>query len=184
MLGILFAALLFYVGYNMIRRGMQEEVLSQGNLTNSDGGHPRIFLEGSFYDSSLNRVVNYQVRRIPQGLGAGLLAGGLSGLLGIGGSVVQVPVMNLLMGVPIKAAIGTGSFIVGITALGGALVYCLNGYVYPVIVAPVAIGAFLGASLGSKLAPKAKGIMLRRLFGVIIFITAVVMILKAAGVGL
>jgi uncharacterized membrane protein YfcA len=84
--------------------------------------------------------------------------------------------MNRLMQMPIKAAIGTSSFIMGITALGGALVYCLHGYVYPVVVAPVVIGAFLGALLGSKLAPKANA--------VIIFVTAVVMIARAVSVGL
>lgn len=184
-LGILFAALLFFVGSDMMvgRLGMQEEVLSEEGTKAPSNASSRISLHGSYYDPSLNRVVSYGVTRLPYGLGAGLLAGGLSGLLGIGGGVIQVPAMNRLMQMPIKAAIGTSSFIMGITALGGVLVYCLNGYVYPVTVAPVVIGAFLGAQLGSRLAPKAKGIVLRRLFAVIIFITAAVMIAKGVSVG-
>lgn len=179
-LAILFAALLFYVGYRMMVRqpAMQEEDLSQQDARGSDDANSAIALYGSFYDPGLNEVVSYRVRRLPQGLGAGLLAGGLSGLLGIGGGIIQVPAMNRLMQMPIKAAIGTSSFIMGITALGGSLVYCLHGYVYPVIVAPVVIGAFLGAQLGSRLAPRAKGTVLARTFAVIVFVIAAIMIAR------
>lgn len=179
-LAILFAALLFYVGYRMMVRqpAMQEEDLSQQDARGSDNANSAIALSGSFYDPGLNEVVSYRVRRLPQGLGAGLLAGGLSGLLGIGGGIIQVPAMNRLMQMPIKAAIGTSSFIMGITALGGSLVYCLHGYVYPVIVAPVVIGAFLGAQLGSRLAPRAKGTVLARTFAVIVFVIAAIMIAR------
>ncbi len=179
-LAILFAALLFYVGYRMMVRqpAMQEEDLSQQDARGPDNANSAIALSGSFYDPGLNEVVSYRVRRLPQGLGAGLVAGGLSGLLGIGGGIIQVPAMNRLMQMPIKAAIGTSSFIMGITALGGSLVYCLHGYVYPVIVAPVAVGAFLGAQLGSRLAPRAKGTVLARTFAVIVFVIAAIMIAR------
>lgn len=185
-LAILFAVLLFYVGYRMMMpgRGVEEDVLSQQDARGPSNANSRIALSGSFYDPSLDGVVSYRVRRLPQGLGAGLLAGGLSGLLGIGGGVIQVPAMNRLMQMPMKAAIGTSSLIMGITALGGCLVYCLQGYVYPIMVAPVVIGAFLGALLGSRLAPKAKGIVLRRLFAVIVFIMAAIMIARGVTGGL
>ena len=185
-LAILFAALLFYVGYRMMIRqpAMQEEDLSQQDAKGPDDADSAIAIYGSFYDPGLNEVVSYRVKRLPQGLGAGLLAGGLSGLLGIGGGIIQVPAMNRLMQMPIKAAIGTSSFIMGITALGGSLVYCLHGYVYPVIVAPVVIGAFLGAQLGSRLAPRAKGIVLARTFAVIVFVIAAIMIARGVTGGL
>jgi uncharacterized membrane protein YfcA len=185
-LAILFAALLFYVGYRMMVRqpAMQEEDLSQQDARGPDNADSAIAIYGSFYDPGLNEVVSYRVKRLPQGLGAGLLAGGLSGLLGIGGGIIQVPAMNRLMQMPIKAAIGTSSFIMGITALGGSLVYCLHGYVYPVIVAPVVIGAFLGAQLGSRLAPRAKGIVLARTFAVIVFVIAAIMIARGVTGGL
>jgi uncharacterized membrane protein YfcA len=185
-LAILFAALLFYVGCRMMVRqpAVQEEALSQRDERGPDNANPTVALYGSFYDPGLNEVVSYRVKRLPQGLGAGLLAGGLSGLLGIGGGVIQVPAMNRLMQMPIKAAIGTSSFIMGITALGASLVYCLHGYVYPVIVAPVAIGAFLGAQLGSRLAPRAKGIVLARTFAVIVFVIAAIMIARGVTGGL
>lgn len=185
-LGILFAALLLYVGYDMMvgRHGMQEEVLSKEDTKIPNNANSRIPLYGSFYDPSLDGMVSYRVRRLPHGLGAGLLAGGLSGLLGIGGGVIQVPAMNRLMRMPMKAAIGTSTFIMGITALGGSLVYCLHGYVYPVIVAPVAVGAFLGAQLGSRLAPRAKGTVLARTFAVIVFVIAAIMIARGVTGGL
>src|SRR5690349_23143881 len=47
----------------------------------------------------------------------------LSDLLGVGGGIIQVPVMNLLMGVPLKVATGTSNYLIGITAVASTLIY-------------------------------------------------------------
>ena len=56
-------------------------------------------------------------------MGVGVGAGVISGMLGVGGGVVMVPAMNLLMRVPVKAAVGTSTFMVGITSVATAFVF-------------------------------------------------------------
>jgi uncharacterized membrane protein YfcA len=181
-LSALFGLVLIYVAYTMVVRRyvMSEDVLSVDNSVAPDS--LSCSLADSYYDQNLGKVVSYKVNRIPAGLGAGFFAGILSSLLGIGGGIIKVPVMHLVMGLPMKATIATSAFMVAMTTAVGALLYQHNGYIYPFIVAPLVIGAVIGARLGVELTKRARGIVLRRIFGVFLFLVAVLMFLKTANV--
>ena len=84
-------------------------------------------------------------------MGAGLLAGATSGMLGVGGGVIKVPVMNTCMCVPMKAATATSNFMIGVTALAGAVVYYSYGLISPVLAATVAVGVIVGSFIGTRL---------------------------------
>ena len=58
----------------------------------------------------------YLVDRLRFGASAALFAGVVSALLGVGGGIVKVPLMNLAMGVPLKVATATSNMMIGITA--------------------------------------------------------------------
>jgi uncharacterized membrane protein YfcA len=139
-------------------------------------------LGASFRDRSLEATVSYRVRRLPFGLGASLLAGGVSGLLGVGGGFLQVPVMALTMGVPIRAAVSTSSCMLGATAAAGAVVYFARGLVDPVTAVPVVLGVIVGAYVGSRVAQRVRSSVLTLLLAFVLFALAVQMILAAAGV--
>ena len=96
----------------------------------------------------------YEPQRYPLGLGASLVAGGLSGLLGIGGGPIKVPVMYLFMNVPLMVATATSNFMIGVTAAASAIVYYRRGDILVEIAAPLAVGVFLGSLLGARLAPR------------------------------
>jgi uncharacterized protein len=96
----------------------------------------------------------YEPKRYPLGLGASLVAGGLSGLLGIGGGPIKVPVMYIFMDVPLMVATATSNFMVGVTAAAGAIVYYRRGDILVEIAAPLAVGVFLGSLLGARMAPR------------------------------
>jgi uncharacterized membrane protein YfcA len=96
----------------------------------------------------------YEPRRYPLGLGASLIAGALSGLLGIGGGPIKVPVMFIFMNVPLMVATATSNFMIGVTAAASAIVYYRRGDIQPQIAAPLAVGVFLGSLLGARLAPR------------------------------
>jgi uncharacterized protein len=96
----------------------------------------------------------YEPQRYPLGLGASLLAGGLSGLLGIGGGPIKVPVMLIFMNVPLMVATATSNFMIGVTAAASAIVYYRRGDILVQIAAPLAVGVFLGSLLGARLAPR------------------------------
>ncbi|RLE63034.1 MAG: sulfite exporter TauE/SafE family protein [Thermoprotei archaeon] len=120
-------------------------------------------------------------RRLYLGMLASFLAGMLSSLVGIGGGTVKVPIMYLILGLPVKTSIATSAFMIGITSSTGALVYLFKGLTEPTIAAIIVVGIFLGAQLGSHLALKIKGVMLRRIFGVLLFLLSIRMILKSIG---
>jgi hypothetical protein len=181
----IFGIALIGIGYSMLRHQLAiERAPSLQNSSGTSATSSWSSLGASFYDRSLCQVVTYRVIRVPQGWGINLLVGIASSLLGVGGGIFNIPVMNLVMRVPIRAAMATNSFTVGITALAGACIYYFHGYVYPLTVAPVMIGAFIGALLGAQLVQRAKSIMLRRIFAIVMFILAILMLLKAANIGL
>lgn len=96
----------------------------------------------------------YEPQRYPLGLGASLIAGALSGLLGIGGGPIKVPVMFIFMNVPLMVATATSNFMIGVTAAASAIVYYRRGDIRPEITAPLAVGVFIGSLLGARLAPR------------------------------
>jgi len=96
----------------------------------------------------------YEPQRYPLGLGASLVAGALSGLLGIGGGPIKVPVMYIFMNVPLMVATATSNFMIGVTAAASAIVYYRRGDILVEDAAPLAVGVFLGSLLGARLAPR------------------------------
>ncbi len=113
----------------------------------------------------------YQVRRYGLGLGASLVAGGFSGLLGIGGGPIKVPVMYLFMGVPLRVATATSNFMIGVTAATSAYIYYGRGDVNLAAAAPLVAGVFLGSITGARLAPRVRSsYVLFLLIGVTLFL--------------
>jgi uncharacterized membrane protein YfcA len=104
-------------------------------------------LGGRFYEDESGREVVYRVRRLPVALGVSLASGVISGLLGIGGGILQVPALNAWCGVPMRAAAATTAAMIGLTALGSAPIYYARGH----IVASMAAAAVLGVLAGSRM---------------------------------
>ncbi|MCL5676651.1 MAG: sulfite exporter TauE/SafE family protein [Firmicutes bacterium] len=134
-----------------------------------------------FHDPSLGREVAYKVRNLPAGLGASFIAGNLSGLLGVGGGLIKVPVMTLLMNVPFKAAAATSNFMIGVTAVASAFIYYSEGLVNPLITSAVALGVFAGATFGAGWAPKLSSRLLVQVFSVVLVAEALLMSAQALG---
>ncbi|MGO8685186.1 MAG: sulfite exporter TauE/SafE family protein [Thermoleophilia bacterium] len=123
--------------------------------------------------------VTYGVRRLPLGMVASFFAGNVSGLLGVGGGVIKVPVMTQVMGVPMKAAFATSNFMLGVTAATSAALYFGRGFVEPYTAVPVALGVLVGAQVGPRLATRMQARSLRILFQVLLVVFAVQMVGKA-----
>jgi uncharacterized membrane protein YfcA len=123
----------------------------------------------------------YALRNFGLGAAGSVGAGVVSALLGIGGGLVKVPVMHLIMGVPLRVATATSNLMIGVTASASAVIYLLRGEIDPYIAGPTAIGVFLGATLGSRTAHRIDLRVLRILFVVVLFYTAVQMARRAVG---
>ena len=114
----------------------------------------------------------YAVRNLGRGIVGSLFAGVVSALLGIGGGLIKVPLMNLAMGVPLRVATATSNMMIGITASASAIIYLLRGGIDPYVAGPTAVGVFVGASIGSRTAQRVDVRVLRMLFVVVLLITA------------
>ena len=87
--------------------------------------------------------------------------------------------MNLSMGVPLRVATATSNMMIGITASASAVIYVIRGGIDPYVAGPTAIGVFVGATVGSRLAHRVDVRLLRLLFVVVLLYTAIQMLLRA-----
>lgn len=110
-----------------------------------------LHLNGIFHDPAARRDVEWRVHRTPAGLVAFAGIGLLAGLFGLGAGWANVPVLNLLMGAPLKLSVGTSGFLLSVVDTSAAWVYINRGAVLPVLVAPSIVGVMLGAKIGARL---------------------------------
>jgi len=174
-LAIAFSAVLIYSSYYMMKRPEVTIHSKRGDLCRR--------LDSSYLDPQTGEWVEYEVHNLPRGLIASFGAGNMSGMLGVGGGIVKVPAMNVWMGIPMKVSTSTSNFMIGVTAVAGALVLYVNGLIPPILAATVALGVFAGASLGPKIVKRTAGRALRRYFAIVLIIMAIFMILEALGLG-
>jgi len=97
---------------------------------------------------------HYELHHWPAGMAVSSLAGMVSGLLGVGGGFIKVPVMYAIMGAPLGVATATSNFMVGITAAASVFVYYGRGDIHPLVVIPTALGVFAGAMVGVYVLPR------------------------------
>lgn len=135
-------------------------------------------LEGSYFDIAENRVVEYHATgAIPGGLG--MMAAGLAaGMLGIGAGAFKVTVQENILKMPIKVSSATSNFIIGMTALAATSVYLFSGFLNLSLMAPMAVGATVGAIIGGRTLNRLNNKILRSLFFVIITFLIIQMIYK------
>ncbi len=96
------------------------------------------------------------------------MAGLTSGIFGIGGGVIKVPIMTYIMKLPIKTAVATSSFMVGLTAASGEIVYLTKGLTDPLTATLLSIGIIPGAILGAKCLKKTKPKYVKIVFGAVL----------------
>ncbi len=171
----LFAILLVYAAVSMVR-GRSTDPPTDGGPVAADGSDSSI----PFPRSALVGP-GYEARRLGFGLIGSLFAGVVSALLGVGGGIVKVPLMNVAMHVPLRIATGTSNLMIGVTAAAGALVYLARGGIDPLVAAPTAIGVFAGASVGSRISHRIDARILRALFVIVMLYTAALMAGRALG---
>jgi len=103
---------------------------------------------GRFFDEESHQEVVYRTRNLPIAIGVSLLAGSVSGLLGIGGGILQVPALNAWCGVPLRVAAATSAVMIGVTAVASAPIYYVRGDVVPPLAAAAVIGVLIGSRFG------------------------------------
>jgi uncharacterized membrane protein YfcA len=133
---------------------------------------PDARIRGEYFDPAEGRGISYAVRNLRFGVMVSFLAGNISGLLGVGGGIVKVPVMTMACGVPMKAAAATSNLMIGVTAVAGAIIYFAHGHVHPYYAAAAALGVLAGSRIGMAIGARLRGITIMLLFVLLLFATA------------
>ena len=113
---------------------------------------------------------------------AGFLTGIVGGLFGVGGGEIFIPLLVYLFGFSQRQAQGT-SLAVLLPPIGllAALRYYRAGHVDFTVAGLLAVGFFVGASIGAVIATRIEGHILRKLFGAFLFIISLHMMFARHG---
>ncbi len=105
-------------------------------------------------------------------IGVSAVTGFLASMFGIGGGVVQVPVMVYLFGFPTHIAVATSQLVIAITAAFGTASHAYYGDILLVPAIFLSIGAIAGAQVGARLASRMRAAPLMRWFSLAIAFAA------------
>lgn len=109
-------------------------------------------------------------------IGFGFITGIFSGLLGIGGGIILIPLMVTYLGVRQHTAHGTSLAVIIPTALTASIVYSFNDNIHFIPALNLAVGSIVGASLGAKWMENIPEKRLKQLFGTFLIIIGIRMI--------
>jgi uncharacterized membrane protein YfcA len=136
-------------------------------------------LGGRYYEEETGRDVVYRVRRLPLAIAGSFVAGNLSTLLGIGGGIMKVPLLNAFCGVPIRPAAATSAFMIGVTATSGAVIYFGRGDLVPLMAAAAVLGVRLGSGAGLRLGAGVKARRIKQLMAAVLVLVSLLMLTSA-----
>ncbi len=116
---------------------------------------------GVYHDEAIGKEFDWKIHRTPIGLGLFVFIGIMAGMFGLGAGWANVPVLNLVMGAPIKISVATSKFLLSITDTSAAWIYMNNGAVLPLMVVPSVVGIMLGSFVGVRVLAVTKPAIIR-----------------------
>ncbi len=159
-------ALLFFIFFIM----MTSKQIEFPEIVKIDRISQKLVLRGAWYEPSLEKTVEYRTTNLSFGMLCFSAVGFIAGMFGIGAGWASVPVMNIILGAPIKVSVATGMTIIAVNNATAAWVYISRGATLPVVCIPSVAGISLGARIGARLSVKAKPQVIKYLvLGIMIF---------------
>jgi uncharacterized membrane protein YfcA len=141
-----------------------------------------LHINGIYYESSTAKNIDWKVHRTPIGLVLFVFIGMMAGMFGLGAGWANVPVLNLLMGAPLKVSVATSKFMLSIVDTSAAWVYLNQGAVLAIITVPSIIGIMLGSLIGTRLLKKTKASVVRQVVIWILLLAGFRALLKGLGI--
>lgn len=107
----------------------------------------------------------------------GLLAGVFSGVLGIGGGLIIVPVLLYVFKLPILDATGTSlAALIPPVGLLGAMEYYRTGHIHIAFAGLIALGLFVGSYFGARMVSGLSPELVHRIYGAFLLLVGVRML--------
>lgn len=152
------------------------------NVGAPDNLSKKLGISGAYFEATSGKVINWSIWRTPQGFLMFTLIGLIAGMFGLGAGWANVPVLNILMGAPLKIAVGSSKFLLSITDTSAAWIYLNQGAVLPIIAVPGILGIMFGSFVGVKLLKGTKPKMVRYLVITMLGFAGLQSVLKGLGI--
>ncbi|MDI6736665.1 MAG: sulfite exporter TauE/SafE family protein [bacterium] len=152
------------------------------NVPKADALSSALHINGIYHELTTGRDIHWQIHRTPIGLLMFILIGFMAGMFGLGAGWANVPVLNLLLGAPLKVSIATSKFMLSIVDTSAAWVYLNQGAVLAMITVPSIIGIMLGSLVGVRMLKKAKPAVIRQVVIIMLLVAGLRALLKGLGI--
>jgi uncharacterized membrane protein YfcA len=172
LLQIMFAVVTAIIAMIMLSRLERRNVILDTSVDPGTFG-------GRYYEEESAQEIVYRMRRLPAALAISLGAGSISGLLGLGGGILQVPALIAWCGVPVRAAAATSAIMIGITAAASAPLYYVRGDIIPPLAAAAVVGTFIGSRAGLWFGGRARAKWLKLLMAAVLLSVSITYVVKA-----
>ena len=147
----------------------------------SDGISRALGITGIYHEESTGKNVEWRIHRSPLGFGLFIIIGIMAGMFGLGAGWANIPVLNLVMGAPLKLAVGTSKFLLSITDTSAAWIYLNQGCVIPLIAVPSIVGLMLGSIIGVRILAKTKPKSIRYIVIAVLLFAGLKALMKGLG---
>lgn len=139
-------------------------------------------MHGIYHEPLSNKDIDWKVHRTPMGLLLFLFIGIMAGMFGLGAGWANVPVLNLLMGAPLKVSVATSKFMLSIVDTSAAWVYLNQGAVIAMIAVPSIVGIMLGSLVGVQLLKRTTASAIRKVVILLLLLAGSRALLKGLGI--
>ena len=158
---------LFFVAASMLRRSYATPSRDKKERIKDESETMRWIWKRKMIDAYGN-VFQYDAR-IYRGLVLLFFGGVASGLFGIGGGLIVVPILASIVGLPMHIAVATSMLTMIFTSISGASTHIMLGHVLLEYAAPLLVGIVIGAQLGARTAKQLRPVSLERVFALVVF---------------
>jgi uncharacterized membrane protein YfcA len=172
-LALLFGFFLIFISFRIIYKAFKKD---ENNKKYREIKNKKYYSYVEIIDSK-GEVFKYYANT-PLGIIFSIFAGISSGMFGIGGGALAVPIMHIIVGMPMHIAIATSMFTMIFTSISGVIGHILLGNVLIELAIPLCIGIIFGTQIGALIARKLKARILEIIFGLILIIISLNLILK------
>ncbi len=118
-------------------------------------------ISGVYMEASSGQEIDWKVHRTVSGMLLFVVIGFMAGMFGLGAGWANVPVLNLVLGAPLKVSVATSKFLLSITDTSAAWIYLNQGCIIPLLVVPSLVGIMLGSFVGVRVLRRAKPAFVR-----------------------
>lgn len=139
-------------------------------------------INGIYHEPSTGQDIDWKIHRTAKGLMMFVVIGIMAGMFGLGAGWANVPVLNLMMGAPLKVSVATSKFLLSITDTSAAWVYINQGAVLAMMVVPSIIGIMLGSMVGVRILAKTKPAAVRYIVITMLLFAGARALLKGLGI--